>query len=320
MKVCPTCRKTYTDEGLNFCLEDGSVLTIAQNEAPPTMVMQSPPPTNPNPVFQNPPQSQQTWGQQPGYSMQPKAKSKTWLWVVGLLGLGILLCGGGGIGMLIFFATQSEKENAANTHPPSPPPSNNNRTNTSVANTSSPGGERTAVSVVNMSTWAEATAAEVVSEFTNGELILGTRQKGYYYVLVSQETDTTEDANTRVTVRNVDNLDSNMGYGLVFHSNPTPLKQDYSFLIDAKKKRYRVVRHVPQDEPVVVRWTNSSAIKDGTSENILEVRDLNGSIDCYTNGEKVTSIRNTNGFKGGVAGVYSGDAARAAFSKLEIRR
>lgn len=318
MKVCPTCRKTYTDEGLNFCLEDGSMLTIAQQEAPPTVVMQSPAPTNPNPVFQNPPHSQQTWAQQPSYSIQPKKKSKAWLWVTGLLGLGVLLCGGGGIGMLAYFAAQGEKENSRNSAPP--PPANNARTNTSTTNTSSPGGDRTAVSVVNMSTWAEATSPEVISEFNNNELVLGTRQKGYYYVLVSQESDTTESANTRVAVRNVDNLDSNMGYGLVFHSNPQPLKQDYCFLIDAKKKRYRVVRHVPQDEPVVVRWTTSSAIKDGTQENILEVRDLDGNIDLYINGEKVTSIRNTHGYKGGVAGVYSGDAARAAFSKLEIRR
>ena len=318
MKVCPTCRKTYTDEGLNFCLEDGSVLTIAQNEAPPTMVMQSPPPTNPNPVYPSQQHSQQTWAQQPNYSMQPKKKSKAWLWVTGVLALGVLLCGGGGIGMLIYFAAQNEKQNASNNNPP--PPANTSRTNSSVTNTSFPGGERSDVSVVNMSSWAEATSPEVVSEFTNNELVLGTRQKGYYYVLVSQETDTTENANTRVSVRNVDNLDSSMGYGLVFHSNPQPLKQDYCFLIDAKKKRYRIVRHVPQDEPVVVRWTNSSAIKDGTQENILEVRDLSGNMDCYINGEKVTTFRNTNGYKGGVAGVYSGDAARAAFSKLEIRR
>ena len=171
-----------------------------------------------------------------------------------------------------------------------------------------------------MSGWAKSTSPDVTSEYANNELVLGTKQKGYYYVLISQEDDLTENANTRVTVRNVDDLDSSMGYGLVFHSNPQPLKQDYCFLIDAKKKRYRVVRHVPQDEPVVVRWTNSSAIKDGSQENILEVRDKDGSIDLFINGEKVTTIRNTYGFKGGVAGVYSGDAARAGFSKLEIRR
>jgi hypothetical protein len=316
MKICPTCRKTYTDDGLNFCLEDGSVLTIAATEAPPTMVMPSPPATNPNPVFQSQPHTQQTWAQQPSYSIQPKKKSKAWLWVAGVLALGLLLCGGGGVGMLLFFAAQQENANKGNSPPPPP---GNSRTNSNPTNTN-PGQDRSSVSVVDMSAWAESTAPEVNSEYTNNELILATKQKGYYYVLVSQEDDFTENANTRLSVRNVDDLDSSMGYGLVFHSNPQPLKQDYCFLIDAKKKRYRVVRHIPQDEPSVVRWTNSTAIKDGNQENVLEVRDSNGSVDLYINDVKVTSIRNTNGFKGGVAGVYTGDAARAAFSKLEIRR
>jgi hypothetical protein len=280
------------------------------------MVMPTPPPTSPNAVFQSQPHTQQTWAQQPSYSIQPKKKSKAWLWVVGVLGLGLLLCGGGGAGMLLFFAAKQENGNKGN---PPPPPPVNSRTNSNPTNTYS-GPERSSVSIVDMSAWAEETASEVNSEYTNNELILATKQKGYYYVLVSQAEDKTESANTRLTVRNVDDLDSNMGYGLVFHSNPQPLKQDYCFLIDAKKKRYRVVRHVPKDEPVIVRWTNSSAIRDGSDENVLEVRDSNGNVDLFINDQKVTSIRNTYGFKGGVAGVYTGDAARAAFSKLEIRR
>jgi hypothetical protein len=317
MKTCPTCRKTYADDNLNFCLEDGSVLTISQ-DAPPTMVMPNPPATNPNPVFPSQQHSQQTWAQTPAYSVQAKKKSKAWMWITGLLALGLLLCGGGFVGFFAFLAYKADQENAGNSNPPPPPPANN-RTNSGPSNTS-PGSTRTKVSAVDMSEWAKNTAPEVNSDYANGELVLGTKQKGYYYVLVSQDEQSTENADTRITVRNADNLDSSMGYGLVFHSNPQPLKQDYCFLIDTKKKRYRVVRHVPQDEPVVVRWTNSNAIKDGSQENVLEVRDNNGNIDLYINGEKVTSIRNTYGYKGGVAGVYSGDAARAAFSKLEIRR
>jgi len=44
MKSCPRCGKTYTDDTLNFCLDDGDLLTIHQPEPggyidPPTMVM-----------------------------------------------------------------------------------------------------------------------------------------------------------------------------------------------------------------------------------------------------------------------------------------
>ena len=69
-----------------------------------------------------------------------------------------------------------------------------------------------------------------------------------------------------------------------------------------------------------MKWTNSDAIKDGTQENVLEVRDRNGNVDLYINDEKVTTIRNVYGYKDGVPGVYSGDGIRAAFSKMEIRK
>ena len=315
MKICPTCRKTYSDDGLNFCLEDGSVLTFPTSDAPPTMVMPAPPATNPG-IGTNAPATQQNWQQPQSYSIQPKKKSKAWVWVVGLLTFGVLLCGGG-IGGLILIGMMSNSDQAnANTRPAN---SNTTRTNTSSSNTSK-NDTSTNVHSIDLSGWAKASSADVFTEYTNNELILGTKQKRFYYVLVSQEEDQTENASTRLTVRNSDNADSDFGYGLVFHSNPSPLKQDYAFLIDTKKKRYRVVRHVPQDEPVVIKWTDSGAIKGGTQENILEARDNNGNVDLFINDQKVTSIRNTYGFKGGVAGVYSGDAARAAFSKLEIRK
>ena len=28
MKICPRCQTTYADDNLNFCLEDGSTLTL----------------------------------------------------------------------------------------------------------------------------------------------------------------------------------------------------------------------------------------------------------------------------------------------------
>ena len=49
MKICPTCRKTYADDGLNFCLEDGSVLTFAGPAPEATVVMNPPRPTDPSP-------------------------------------------------------------------------------------------------------------------------------------------------------------------------------------------------------------------------------------------------------------------------------
>lgn len=48
MKICPVCNQTYTDESLNFCLNDGTNLKDADNDPPPTIFMDPPRRTNPN--------------------------------------------------------------------------------------------------------------------------------------------------------------------------------------------------------------------------------------------------------------------------------
>lgn len=48
MKICPVCNQTYTDETLNFCLNDGNALKDADNDPPPTIFMDPPRRTNPN--------------------------------------------------------------------------------------------------------------------------------------------------------------------------------------------------------------------------------------------------------------------------------
>jgi hypothetical protein len=283
-------------------------------------MMQQPPPTSPGPGITTPQTSPSGFTphqQVQQYSVQPKKSSKAWLWIVGLLFLGLLLCGGGIVGLAIigvYFGETSNSNLASNS---STFPSNMSN---SRSNTAPPSDGRTSLETIDFSRWVQDDSTYGNTDYTGGELIMSAKKKGYYYVLVAQRNYTTENANTRLTVRNLDNVDSSMGYGLVFHSNPMPLQQGYAFLIDTKKKRYRVVRHVPQDEPVIIKWTNSSAIKDGDQANVLEVRDKSGNIELYINDERITSISNTYGYKGGVPGVYSGDGVRAAFSKLEIRK
>lgn len=49
MKVCPVCDKTYKDEFLNFCLDDGAGLTeLKTDEPPPTVILDKARNTNPN--------------------------------------------------------------------------------------------------------------------------------------------------------------------------------------------------------------------------------------------------------------------------------
>ena len=323
MKICPSCQKTYTDDNLNFCLEDGSVLNQAAAEPPKTVMMNEPRITQQQPTMLSqpgsPPGTQPAWNTAPQqYAPQPKKSSKTWIWVLLILGILALVCGGGFIGFLAYVGSQADKVanqafniNKAN----SPTPTGSKTTTTTTLTT-----DRTSLETVDLSQWVKENSLFGTTEFTDGEFIMGSKKKAFYYVLVAPDDYKTEKANTRVTLRNIDDANSSLGYGLIFHSNPTPLQQDYALLIDTKKKKYRVVHHEPQKEGSVVTWTTSDAIKSGTEENILEARDLADKVELYINGTMVTSIRNTYGYAGGVAGLYSGDGIKIAFKNLEIRK
>lgn len=308
MKICPNCRRTYPDDGLNFCLEDGSVLNMMPSEPPATVMMQSLP-TNPSPVITGQPGIQTSWDTKPQYSVQPKKSSKAWLLVVGVLGIGLLLCGGGIVGLFFFASMQESSDANSNVIV-----SNVNKSGTPVPD------DRTDVERIDLSNWVRASSDIGLTEFKGGEFFMASKKKGYYYVLVAEEQYNTDSAKTSVTLRNADNMDSSLGYGLIFLSNPKPLTQGYAFLINTKNKKYRVVRHEPQDEIDVVKWTNSTAIKGGSEVNVLTADHKGDQIDLYINDQKVTTIRNVHGYQGGVAGIYSGDAARIAFKNLEIRR
>ena len=95
MKVCPRCQKTYSDDNLNFCLDDGTVLTQVQPQTqdsmPETVFMNQPRPTAPRTSFGNEPATQSSWNAAPPpYTAQPKKSSKTWIWVVGILAVLVL--------------------------------------------------------------------------------------------------------------------------------------------------------------------------------------------------------------------------------------
>jgi hypothetical protein len=319
MKICLRCQKTYADDNLNFCLEDGSVLSqYGAAEPPPTVMMSEPRVTEPQQPTPSQPGGQPAWSPAPQpYSMQPpKKSSKAWVWVLLILGAVALLCGGGIFATLIMWS-QSQTTNVAVSNSRS---TTATRGTNSTSSTTTETSGRDDVEAVDLSSWVQEFSIYGITQFTDDEFIMSSKNKGYYYVLVGREDNKTDDADTRVTLRNVDNADSRLGYGLVFHSNPTPLQQDYAFLIDTKRKKYRVVRHAPQKEVDVVKWTSSDAIKEGSAENLLEARASTGKVELYINGTMVSSIKNTHGYAGGVAGLYSGDGAKIAFKDLEIRK
>jgi hypothetical protein len=324
MKICPKCQKTYNDDNLNFCLDDGAVLSQAsrtpvEDKLPETVMMSSPRPTSPNQPVNNPTpptwghqqqQSQPTWGATPSYQtpQTPAKSSKSWIWVLGILAAIVVVCGGGLVGLGLIVANMEPTETG-----------NTNKT-IDFENKKSPIPESGKVDKIDLSKWTDTNPAYATSEYKNGEFIMGTKQKGYYYVLVASTLYQTEDATTKVSIRNVEEKPSRLGYGLIFHSNPKPLIQDYGFIIDSDKQRYRVVSHTPGKETDIIKWTKSTIIKNGTQKNVLEVRDKDGDITFYINDQKIDSIKNKDGYSGGVPGIYTGDAVQVAFSDLQISK
>lgn len=323
MKICPTCRKTYQDDNLNFCLEDGSVLTTAANEPAPTVMMSQPRSTDPSPVFGTPPTQpgiQSSFGNQGAYVQPAKRSSKTWLWILGILGILLLLCGGGGVVGLLLLASQGDV--ATNNSGPAASPTPGRGTtfpgsSPTPASTPATTGE---VEAIDLNMFVKEFSAYGTTEMSGDELLMAAKQKDYYYVLVAPDNYDTLGASTKLTVRNPDNGDSRLGYGLIFHSDPQPLSKGYAFLIDAKKKRYRVVRHTSTNESALVPWKTSPAIKDGTAENMLEARDKGEMVELYINDQLVTSIKDQYDGKVGVPGLYSGDGVKVAFKNLQIRK
>ncbi len=314
MKICPRCQKTFSDEGLNFCLDDGAVLTqsaVVDQSLPATVFLNQTPPTNPNQPFGSQSGAPSGWNNPNQFSMQPPKKSRAWIWVLGILGGLMLLCGGGFAGF-VYWASKLENTNRNISR-------SANRNSEINYNGKSPTPiEKASAQKIDLSKWVKSDTNLGVTEFKDGEFLMRSKNKGFYFVLASPTTYKTENAITSVTVRNVNEDDTSLGFGLLIHSSPVPLTQDYAFVIDSENRKYRIVRHSPQEEFPVEDWTRSSAIKDGTQKNVLEVRDENKKMNFYINGEFIKTINNTDGYNGGVTGLYSGDAIQIAFSDFEI--
>lgn len=82
MKQCPRCQQTYSDDNLNFCLEDGELLTAFAQEpplsryaddSPPTMILDQARVTNPASWPASPPSSPPAQWHQPNMQNQPFA-------------------------------------------------------------------------------------------------------------------------------------------------------------------------------------------------------------------------------------------------------
>ena len=124
MKSCPTCKKTFTDPTLSYCIDDGTPLVSTGDYDDDPADVGSGPDTGWNPPPYQPP------GYQP-----PGEKRRTWPWIVGLFGVLLLVLVGASIAAAIFIPRilKNSRESGAVRNENTNQPSNLNSNSNSIA-------------------------------------------------------------------------------------------------------------------------------------------------------------------------------------------
>jgi hypothetical protein len=101
MKRCPTCNKTFTDQNLSFCIEDGTPLVAVTDAADETTIV-SPSAGKDSSAAETERYVPRDWQrdyQPPGSFPPAKEKRRVWPWLVGIIGA--LLIGIIGVGIAL---------------------------------------------------------------------------------------------------------------------------------------------------------------------------------------------------------------------------
>lgn len=347
MKTCPSCNRSYTDEALNFCLQDGSPLvnepvlpseTTATSRYPVPRET-DPPPTQvylPNPPVPPPTRSMPGAAYQPQYAPAPQytpmplarqRKSSAIWWILGGLAVVIVL-GIGAVIVIIAVASMDSESNNNNriVNNSNSPNRNTNadRPNTNNSNTNAIANLPASFSDdFSTQKWGTGNSAYGNIWYANDQYHMKSKEKTYFVMYAPTNDYDTENARVRVTVHSVDGVSPVSGYGLVVHgvSSPEERLKDYGFLIyTGENPKYEVVLHRSGTETALVAWTGSSTIRTGSSPNQIEVRIKGTQLSLYINGQYATSITDTANFRRGRAGFYASDAHEVAFDDLQINR
>ena len=346
MKSCPTCKRTYTDVSLNYCLEDGTPLVTeaapvgdlnatiqyidprdtkpprGQDYGQPHLSSDQYAPEQPR-LVSTPPQ----WT--PAATSGPQRRKSNAIWWIlgGIAAVGII-----GIGVVVMILAINSMSTNSNRN------ANNANSNSRVSNrNANANGNANTESNVNSTANLPASVADDFSQakwgtgkFPFGEIWYANdeyhmRSKDQTYLVMYAPTDDYNTGNATVTVkaRNVDDTPSPSGYGLIVHGERAKNGdlEDYALLIfTGLEPKYEIIKHKAGAQTTVVPWTKSKVILTGTSPNQLEVRAKGSELSFYINGEYVDRITDSENFKRGVAGFYTSGASEVAFDDLEIKR
>jgi len=346
MKRCPQCNRTYDDNALSFCLDDGSPLVsaTAPSSFDPSATVQypqgrdtAPPPTIAYPAQSAvpppqppPPQPPPAWTPMPPAAPQ---KRSVWPWLLGIGAVFVFI--GIGLVILIFAITKVTNTNNgnrvanANTNTNRNANRNTNSNRSANDNSNANDNANTRSSLTSFTddfsdeNWYAGPSAYGRTWYDNEEYHMHATA-GRYIVMYSPDKPDYHDENAtvRVGLRSIDGDPPKTGYGLVVHGEKkNDNLEDYGFLIyNGPTPKYQIVLHRNGSETKMVDWTSSSIIRTGTTPNQLEVRIRDTKMDFYINGNFVTSVVDEAGYKRGRVGFYTSDKGEVAFDDLEVNK
>jgi hypothetical protein len=358
MKRCPNCNRTYTDDGLSFCLDDGTMLVGAGGPPPggppnfdPNATLAYPmaretgnAPSQPFPTNMPPQQVVPTpvapsWGPPPPQAPpQPmRKKSNPLLWIIGIVGVLLVL----GIGAVVIISTAGGS-NSNNTNNNNRAANNSNNTNNSNRTANANNSNNTNANNSNSTNTNSTATASLTDDFSTQKWGTGPRAFGSFYadseyhmhhtvadqyvVIYAPDEDVyrTDGSTVRVTVHSVDGNIPEVGYGLVVHGDLVGGKlQGYAFLIsNGPEPKYYVALLQNGNQTTLVKPARSSAIRTGTTPNQLEVRINGAQLAFYVNGQYMTSVTDTAELadSDGRVGFYTSTGGEIAFDDLAVQK
>lgn len=264
-------------------------------------------------------------------SVAPQKKSNALWWVLGGLGV-VAVLGIGLVVVLIALSNLGVNTNNANVNRVVNANANANvatNVNASVnVNTNSRDGNTSSLPAslsddFDESKWGVGKFQFGDIWYTGNEYHMKSKAQTFIVMYAPSNEYSTKDATVKVTAWSVDGAVPSHGFGLMVHCAQSKTKQleDYAFLIYPQTDpEFEVVMHKDGNQKTIVSRTKSSAIKSGSTPNLLEVRVKGTDLEFYVNGQYLTTITDSENFKGGRAGVYTSDTVEVAFDDLEIQR
>lgn len=258
----------------------------------------------------------------PAYSPapQPARKPSTTPWIIGAIA-GVIILGIGIVVLLSIIGSESKDNNKNSNAGVVNANGSNTTVSTKTANTTTTTPSTTLRDDFSTQNWPTGESA-YGSSYKDGQYHMKAKPDLYVFMFpLNTGNYASKDATVKVTVRSVSGTSPEYGYGLIMHGkvNPKGSLEGYGFFIyTGSTPGYQIVKFKDGEPDALVKWTNSSVIRTGTSPNQIEVRARGSQLNMYVNGQYLKGVTDTSNVTDGFVGLYTSETPEVAFDDLQI--